>query len=134
MTAPYVSEFSGKISVGVPLGVLDVSGATSFSRTMLDAMDAKAVIATVAYLDDDAEETVSLGDLGGANVVMLFVSTPGAGKVLAGLTHVNGTAQVVPVEPLLYLATRSSPVTAITLQRNPGVSTVVQIVLCSRNP
>lgn len=77
-------------------------------------------------LSTDAPQSVPLGGLTGADVVVLQLVS---GSLSASLTSANGSAQIVPVSSLLLLITKGTPVTALSLTRSPGVPTQVHVLL-----
>lgn len=83
-------------------------------------------LVTVVELDGDAPVSVQFGSLAGANVVLLRAT---GGKVRARVTSADGSAQAIPVDPLLIQISQAVPVTAIDLTRLAGIVTTVQVFL-----
>ena len=62
-----------------------------------------------------------------ANCLLIKIVGP---RVKATITTADGSAQVIPVDPLLILNSESvSPITALTLTRTPGVDTFAYVFL-----
>ncbi len=77
-------------------------------------------------LSADAFVAVALGGL--SNVHVLVVKVPG-GRVTLRLTSAAGSQQLVPCEELVVLVSKTVPLTAIDVQRAPGVTTTVRLFL-----
>lgn len=79
-------------------------------------------------LTADAPVSVEFGGIGagGASVVILQVTGK---KVTAKLTSGDGASQLVPVDGFLFLASTSTPITAIDLVRTSGADTTVSVFL-----
>lgn len=74
----------------------------------------------------DAPQAVALTGLTGAHVVVLRAL---GGHVAVALTSADGSAQVVPLDDWMALISRAVPFTALTLTRDPGVETTVEVFL-----
>lgn len=81
-------------------------------------LDGAAATGSV-LLGTDTPEAIAFGDLTGAHVVLLKAT---GGKVRARLTSTDGSQQAVPVDDVLFLVSRSVPITAIDLTRVVGSS------------
>ena len=108
---PVSSPFSGNPEIETP-----------FDESMATVADTVGSYT----LSTDGPQAVSLGGLSLVHAV--FIKTCG-GKVTATITSADGTSQSVPVDPLFQLFCYSVPITAITLTRNPGVVTLVNVFL-----
>ena len=125
MTASYTMDLTGTVRVRPLLGTVPISGDFSSAAPVQESVGLVKKVDVVLSLDADSAEVVNLGDLAGVHVLCTRVLTAGAGTVLVRLTHADGTLQVVPVDPFLYVVTNTSPITALTLQRSIGVATTV---------
>ncbi len=125
----YVFSLSGKCSVNLPPASGPLSGQAAVSMQIIEELALEDYEYLGMTLEADDPEAVSLGDLSSANVLMVRVKTKDAGNVLALITHADGTEQVVPVAPMFLLIANASPVTALSLQRAPGVACSASVLL-----
>lgn len=107
------------------------SGSPSGDPIITAALDERLMLATETYsqltLNNDSPVTLPLGGLSSANVVIIKVVAPS--KVNVRITSNSGSAQVIPVDSFLALITASEPLTAVSVQRTPGVQTVIRYFL-----
>jgi hypothetical protein len=83
-------------------------------------------LTSLCYLTNDLEKELPLGCIDGATVVIVKAV---GGKIKLRLTSIDGAAQVVPVDTFAAILSASTPFTAITVQRSPGVATTVKFFL-----
>lgn len=125
----YTFRFEGKAEVRLQPAAVDVSGQYKPRADYLEQILLKNRLVDVVNLISDVATVVSFGGLASACVVSLRVITPSAGKVLAALTHADGVAQSIPIDPLQFIISLASPFTAITLTRSAGVAASVEVML-----
>jgi hypothetical protein len=78
-------------------------------------------------LDSDSPQAVAFGGVTGATV--LIVKAVG-GSVKVTITSSAGSSQVIPVDSFLLIMTDSTtPITAVSLTRSPGVVTTCSVFL-----
>lgn len=80
-------------------------------------------------LTDDAAVDVEFpAGISAANVVMIAAV---GGVVTARVTWSTSSvsSQALPVDPMLHLISRTEDITAVTLQRSPGVETFVEVYI-----
>jgi hypothetical protein len=107
---------------GYPAGPASVS-------VSVEERQYSSVPVTAQYtLAADAQVSVALGPLSAANALHV---RPVGGEVLVRITTSHGTLQVIPVDSLLILSSRTTNITAITLQRPAGVEVVVDVLLAA---
>lgn len=102
------------------------SGHTQTTTPIDESMTALNKLPCPYLLTADAARAVNLGGL--ASVGYVYIKVRG-GPVLVRLTTADHAAQVVTVDDFLMLKSRRVPYTAITLQRDPGVETTVEVFL-----
>lgn len=102
------------------------SGHAQTTTPIDEAMTALNKLPVVYLLTADPAVSVSLGGL--ESVGYLFIKVRG-GPVLVRLTTADFASQVVTVDDFLMLKSRRVPYTAISLQRDPGVETTVELFL-----
>lgn len=125
----YTYKLVGKTTIELPPAECSASDQFRSRATILEQVILKNRLIDLVTLTVDTPVAVSFGGLSTACVVSLRVTTTGSGKVLAALTHADGTAQLVPIDPLFILITQTSPVTAITLTRTATVEASVEVML-----
>ena len=103
-------------SSGYPAGAMDLSG--SLAATV--PLSAKTLVDTTLTTNDWTPV-----ELSGLTANVLHLSTSG-GKVLARLTSADGSQQIVPVEPVFILVSKTVGITALDLQRPTGVQCACQ--------
>lgn len=76
-------------------------------------------------LTSDSSVPVAFGGVVNASVVIIFADQP----LTVLLTYQGGTQQTIIVNPMLFLITENiapgKPITAVSIQRSPGVETNV---------
>lgn len=107
-------------AVGAPSGV--ASGQVSLFETLALA---KVTSSGEYTLLSDSPQAVSFGSVTNAHVVILSSNA----HVVLTITSADGTSQTFPLDGVLYLSSKSVPITAITLTRNAGVDTTVEVSL-----
>ena len=112
-TVPATGSPSGHVTVGIDFD--DVSVLT------------KLVPLLPYTLTSDSPQSVGFGPL--AEAAWVAVRVVSGGVVEVRLTSGRGTLQVVPVDEFLILKSRRAPFTAMTLTRDAGVQTVVEVLL-----
>lgn len=125
----YTFTLRGRLSVELPSSASTTSDQIIYKADVLEQQLLANRLDTVITLAADGPIAVAFESLVSASMVLLRVVTPNAGKVLAALTHLDGTTQVVPLDPLFLLLSGASPITAITLARTPTVLTSVEVLL-----
>ena len=118
----------GRLKIRPVSALVDPSGLAVTDIDFLTNLDVKNKLDTIYTLAADPAETVNFGDIVNANVVMLVPST----KVKAALTSADGAAQVIPVGGPTILNAGTVPFTAMTLQRETGVSASVRVVIVEK--
>jgi hypothetical protein len=107
------------------------SGTPSADPIITAALDERLMLATEQYsqltLNNDSPVALPFGGLTQANV--LIVKIVGAAKANVRITSNPGSNQVIPVDSFLALMTASEPITAVSVQRTPGVQTTVRYFL-----
>jgi hypothetical protein len=78
-------------------------------------------------LTTDSPVNVSFGALTGANLV--FVQVNGGGHVRVRATSSDGTLAAWPVDNCLLSICSLVPITALDITRDPGVETLVDVIL-----
>ena len=111
VTMPAVGNPSGALGTNILLG--DIETLQAKAGGDLD-------------LNSDAPVVIPFGQISGANILFLDAHDL---KVDATVTSTDGTAQIIPVEDLLLLQTRTVPITAVSLTRVPGIATTVTFFL-----
>lgn len=120
-----VLEFTGSLEVRPRSGSTLLDQSLIFARLLSEKLLLKAKLSTRYDLTADGAQTVNLGGLAGAHVLLIESNS----RVLVRLTSVEGTTQAVPVDGLCFLVCESEPFTAVDLTRPPGVETTVQVFL-----
>jgi hypothetical protein len=124
--------FSLKGSYSIIHGTTDTDPSADFdvSATFNESMNVKRKLAQTLSLDTDVAESVALGDLAQAHVVLIRSSQ----DVKVTLTSAHGASQVIPAGRVCFLMSVAVPITAIQITRQAGVSTTVRVVLCELQP
>jgi hypothetical protein len=78
-------------------------------------------------LTSDSPQAVSLGALTAVN--FLFIKVSGGGHVRVRVTSTDGATQAVPVDSVYFSTCSLVAITAIDLTRDPGVETLVDVIL-----
>lgn len=86
---------------------------------------ARAAERRVIPLTSDAAVVVNLDGWSGLNALAIESDT----KITALITSADGTAQAVPVDDLLLLVSRATPITALSLVRVAGQSATAILTL-----
>lgn len=81
---------------------------------------------TEVVLDDGNPKTVSFGDLETASLVIIEAI---GGKVRARLTSADGDDSPIPVDPVIWILSRSVPYTALDLTRAAGLTSDVRVLI-----
>lgn len=106
-------------------GPLLASGAPAFSAPISESL----VLIEKQYVEfdltADAVQTVPFGGVVNANVVEIFCDR----KVKARLTSADGALQVIPVDGVQIIISKTVPFTALDLQRVAGQETRVKVFL-----
>lgn len=107
------------------------SGSPSADPIITAALDERQMLGTETYsqltLANDSITPLPFGGL--TNVTALIVKAVSAAKVKVIITSASGASQVVPIDSFLALMSASEPLTAVSVQRSPGVSAVVRYFL-----
>jgi hypothetical protein len=119
-------NFAGAITT-TPLGLTN-SFVASLNVPIQEQFTLDAKTSGEVQLTSDSALPLNFGGVTDANIVTLKV-LPGASPVTAALTWAGGTSQVVPVDTYTVLMSEGKPITAITLQRTPGVLSTVEYLL-----
>jgi hypothetical protein len=119
-----IFQLSGSYCVNPASGF--PSGDPSIEASIDESMVLSKKQVLTVELDTDSPESVSFGDLTGANVVIIRAY---GGKVRARFTSTDGAAQAVPVDPLAIQISSTVPITALDLTRVAGSPTVTCRVL-----
>ena len=107
-----------------------ISGASSGFPTIIAPLNELKTL-TFKSLDDinltdDAAFVVPLGSVTNAFVVVIKPDR----KVVARFTSADGTLQAIPIDGFFSLINSSSnPITALTLQRTAGQTTIAKVLL-----
>lgn len=112
-TTPAVGCPSGYPSIGTPLDEQVALGAKH--------IDEPTLISDLPY-------SVAFGGVTSAHVIVIKTTR----KVRARITSSDGSAQSIPVDSLLILTSLTTPITALDLTRDPGVTTQVEVMLGQR--
>lgn len=83
----------------------------------------------VVSLVDDAAFAVNLDGWTAVHVLHIHSDT----KITARITTADGADQLIPVDPILTIVSRSVPITAIDLVRVSGQSATVELILGQKN-
>lgn len=124
----YAFLLTGTLDVQPPAASFSPSGDFNFHAQLEESLSLTLKHVTTVSLTSDSALSVSLGDLPSAHVLFLRLQS-GTGPVLAQITTSAGASQIVPVDPFFLLIASGAPVTAFTLQRAPGIATVVEVLL-----
>jgi hypothetical protein len=81
-------------------------------------------------LASDSPQAVSFEGLPSAEATLVMV-TPVGGSIDLTLTSADGTAQVIPCDRIAIISSSTVPYTALSLTRQPGVATDVQVYLAN---
>lgn len=92
-------------------------GPTPISETVV--LDAKNV--DEYTLTSDSAQPIAFGGVVNANVVIISCDRP----ITVILTSVSGTNQVISIDDQLIILSRTTPYTAISVQRTPATLTTV---------
>lgn len=107
------------------------SGTPSADPIITAALDERQMLATEIYsqltLSNDSPVALPFGGL--ANVTTLIVKVVAASNARVIITSAAGVSQTVPVDSFLALMSASEPLTAVSVQRTPGVPTVIRYFL-----
>lgn len=124
--------FTLKGTYQVVHGATDTDPSADFdiSSAFNETMNVKRKLGQTVSLDADGAETISLGDLAGCHVLLIR----GSADVTVRVTTLLGAAQIIPAGKVLFMMNTTNPVTALTIQRQAGVSTTVRIVACELQP
>ncbi len=99
----------------------------SVESVLEEAVSLSDKLAATVDLNADGAQAVPMGSITGASVAVVKVIA--GQKVKARVTTADGALQIVPVDPLLILESLSAPVTALSLERTPAVTTSVRVFL-----
>lgn len=124
--------FTLKGSYTVIHGATDTDPSADFdiSSSFNEVINVKRKLAQTISLDADTAETVSLGDLAQANVVLIRASQ----DVKVALTSSHGSLQLIPAGKVCFIMATVAPITVIQITRQAGISTIARIVLCELQP
>lgn len=92
---------------------------------LAESMSIAAKLATAFVVPSDAAFPIDLTTVPAVNVLFISVTA----KVMLTITTADGTAQTIPVDPLMILFTSSVPITALSITRVSGTDTTVSLVL-----
>lgn len=126
-------RLAGKIVLEPSPAASVPSGEAVVKIDLLEEGTSSAYVTSVVSLGGDDPEEISLGDLDGAEICIVRVVSQLGGKVLASFTHADGSAQVIPVDPLFVLISATSQITALSIQRTPGVETTVHVLFARKS-
>lgn len=116
---------SGRYAIRPP--VMGVN-APSITVDLSDTFSVLRKAAIPILLGADPAEAVLMGDIASASLVIIHTDA----KVTARFTSADGATQAIPVDGLLILKSLNVPITALTLQRQPGVATNVQVIMAEK--
>lgn len=85
-------------------------------------------LSQTVHLDNDLIEGVAFGDLAAVGAHVVILDTRENKNVTVTVTSAVGVAQTTPSDTFLVIS-RTEPITAISLTRQPGIATVVDITL-----
>lgn len=113
--------------VAVPL-LGDSQGFITCSSKFEENVQVNSATGRYSLSDDAAVDVEFPAGITAANVLM--ISAVG-GVVTARVTWSTSSTstQAVPVDPMLHLISRTEDITAITLQRSPGIETFVEVYI-----
>ncbi|HUK32941.1 MAG TPA: hypothetical protein VLV86_03460 [Vicinamibacterales bacterium] len=117
-------SFSGSVCIAPAVGY--PSGQTDLGTPICEQLSLIQSFQSNYTLSSDSPVTVNFAGL--ASAAFWFVKVTG-GEVNVTITSAAGTAQVVPVDSLQIGFSRSVPITAMTLTRTPGTTSLVNIIL-----
>ncbi len=120
-----VFELTGSFGARPTSGFAPADQAAIVARTLVESLLLKGKQASRYDLTVDGAQTVSLGGLSQAHVIVLESTS----RVVVRLTSAEGATQAIPVDGLLVLMSESEAFTAIDLARAAGVETIVQVFL-----
>lgn len=105
------------------------SGAVNSPDTSTPLSETQTVVErNISSITLGVDTAVVLPFAGVTNAQIVIISTENL-NLRAALTSVAGTTQIIPINDLLILVSRTEPITAITLTRTAGVSTPVKFYL-----
>lgn len=117
-------------SLAGQVGSVPASGSPSGAFQLIATLDESLTLLhkhqDTLQLTVDSPVVLNFGGVVSAHVVIMRVT---GGKVDARITSADGTAQIVPIDPLLILISKTVPITAISLTRVATVDTTVEIFL-----
>lgn len=111
-------------------GDTNASGAVRHDMTVQETEAIARRLVNEVTLSDDNPVALALGGLASVNVIV--IRTTGA-PVRVSLTGPGGAAQVVSVDPLACIVSRSEAYTAITVARQDQIETTVSYYLGERS-
>ncbi len=117
-------SFTGSICINPAVGF--PSGQTGLETPICQQMALVGTFQNNYTLSSDSPVTVTFGGL--ASAAFWFVQVLG-GEVNVTVTSGAGAAQVIPVDSTQLGFSRSVPLTAMTLTRTPGTSSIVNVIL-----
>jgi len=117
-------SFSGSIMIAPAVGF--PSGQTGLETPICEQLSLLQSFQSNYTLSTDAPVMVNFAGL--ASAAFWFVKVTG-GKVDVAITSPDGVAQVVPVDSLQLGFSRTAPITAMTLTRTAGITSLVNVML-----
>jgi len=107
-------------SYGSPSGVPSMETPIAIKMQLSQTQTSKYVLLS------DVPQVVAFGGVASANVLM--VSTL-YGHVVVTVTSNDGASQSFPADPMALIVSRSVPFTAVSITRDTGVDTTVEVFL-----
>lgn len=126
MAAADTFFFKGEITVSPAPEYLASFGQT-IRLSIAEEIPVTRRISTMVNLVNDSVYNLDTSEVSSAKVLVLKADS----KVSVTVTSADGTAQVLPVDTFLVLTCASTPITALSFQRVPGVINLVRVILAS---
>lgn len=116
-------KLDGSVALSPTIGT--TSGIPGVAIPLLESLQLAQFAQQAFVLDADPAQSVSLGTMTEANVLVVFAN----GKVRVRVTSTDGSTQAIPVDGLLILIAQSVGLTAVDLTRVSGTETEVNVLL-----
>lgn len=118
-------KLNGRLSIKPPSSLANATLQDIVEAEVNECMSLDRKMSQIVSLDADAEETVDMGDVAEASLVIIKPSAP----IVVSVTSIEGTDQKFTVSQCLILCTTVGAFTAIKLTRQAGLATVVRVIL-----